>query len=215
MNELLNIYSSYLKDFVAVAFAHLLAVISPGPDFIVVLKQCNSKGRKSAFLTSLGIACGIIVHAFYCIVGIGYLISQTPFLYSIVKTLGASYLFYIGFVSLYYSYNKNKKLTIKESLPNRIDIESFYLGFITNVFNPKATLFFLSVFSLLIEQTTPLPIKIFYGIWMSIITGIWFCIVSFLFTNKFSKIFISKYTQIIDKIMGILLMVISIKLILF
>ena len=50
---------------------------------------------------------------------------------------------------------------------------------------------------------------------MSIVTGLWFCIVSFLFTSKFFEIFISKYAHIIDKIMGIVLMVISIKLILY
>ena len=215
MNELLNIYSSYLKDFIVIAIAHVLAVISPGPDFIVVLKQCNAKGRKSAFLTSIGIASGILIHVFYCIVGIGYLISETPFLFDLIKVLGAAYLFYIGFMSIYNSYNKKQNFIIKESPPNRINMDSFFLGFITNVFNPKATLFFLAVFSLLIEKTTPLPLKIFYGIWMSFVTGLWFCIVSFLFTSKFSEIFISKYRQIIDKIMGILLMFISIKLILF
>jgi len=215
MTELLNIYSSYLKDFIAIAFAHLLAVISPGPDFIVVLKQCNAKGRKSAFLTSLGIALGIVVHVFYCIVGIGYLILKTPFLFSLIKIIGAVYLFYIGFISFYNTYNKKKNFSIKETPSKKNDVSSFYLGFITNVFNPKATLFFLSVFSLLIGETTPLSIKIFYGMWMSIVTGLWFCIVSFLFTSKFSEIFISKYAHIIDKIMGIVLMVISIKLILY
>ena len=91
----------------------------------------------------------------------------------------------------------------------------YFLRFITNVFNPKATLFFLSMFSLVIEFSTPVSIKIFYGLWMSIITCLWFCLVSFLFTSKFSEIFVSKYAQIIDKIMGMVLMVISIKLILF
>jgi len=48
---------------------------------------------------------------------------------------------------------------------------------------------------------------------MTIITGLWFCIVSILFTTKVSKIFISKYALLIDKIMGVLLVIISIKII--
>ena len=56
MNELINFYSFYFNDFVAIAIVHLLAVISPGPDFIIIIKQSNSKGRKAAIITSFGIA---------------------------------------------------------------------------------------------------------------------------------------------------------------
>ena len=103
MNEFFNVYSFYLNDFIGLAVAHLLAVISPGPDFIVVVKQCNNNGRKSAFMTSLGISMGILVHVIYCIVGIAYLISNTPHLFNFIKIIASSYLFYIGFLSIYNS----------------------------------------------------------------------------------------------------------------
>ena len=89
----------------------------------------------------------------------------------------------------------------------------FYLGFITNILNPKATLFFLSLFTVIISQLTPIKIKIFYGLWMSLITGIWFCLISLFFTSKISKIFIKKYATLINKIMGIVLIIISVRMV--
>ena len=91
----------------------------------------------------------------------------------------------------------------------------FLLGFITNVFNPKATLFFLSLFTVVIDVNTPIFVKIFYGFWMSSITGLWFLFVSFIFTSSLSKIFISRFSGLIDKIMGFILIIISVKILLF
>jgi len=192
---------------------HLLAVMSPGPDFTVVLKQSFSNGRLSAIFTSLGIAVGILLHVLFCIFGIAYIITTTPLLFKIFKFIGVMYLFYIGFKSFFNSSYNN---TIYDNMiVNReAYYKSFLLGFITNVFNPKATMFFLSLFTLIIDASTPIIIKISYGAWMSIITGAWFCLVSILFTSSFSKIFIRKYSTLIDKIMGIILMFISIRILL-
>lgn len=215
MDEFFNLSTLYFNEFATIAVIHLLAVISPGPDFIVVIKQCNFHGRKSALITSFGIALGILVHVSYCIIGIGLLIANNYYLMNSIKIIGAIYLFYIGVCSLYSSNKLNKvhfNFKYHDAIVNR---NSFFLGLVTNLFNPKATLFFLSIFSLLINNSTPIIIKSFYGIWMSFVTGFWFCLVSLFFTSKFSQIFISKYSLIIDKIMGIILIAISTKLILF
>jgi len=213
MNEYsLNTNFFYLNNFITVALIHLLAVVSPGPDFIVVIRQCNKYGRKSAVLTSFGIAIGILFHVSYCIIGVGFINENTSYMYA-VRIFGSLYLFYIGFKSLFL---KNKiSLDDNVSISHNSLNNSFILGFITNIFNPKATLFFLSVFSLVIHDSTPVIIKSLYGIWMCLVTGIWFCLVSFFFTTKIFEIFISKYSLIIDKIMGVLLMYISTKLFLF
>ncbi len=192
---------------------HLFAVISPGPDFAIVSKQSFSHGRTSAIFTSLGIASGILVHVMFCLIGIGYLLTVNSFLFNIFKYIGAFYLCYIGFKPFINSsisqFDKDEKEKLKKSL-----YQSFVLGFITNVFNPKATIFFLSLFTLVINVDTPIFIKLLYGAWMSVITGFWFCLVSLFFTSEYSKIFIRKYSILIDKIMGIILIIISIRLLL-
>ncbi len=214
MNELSTSYFSfYYIDFLTISLIHLFAVVSPGPDFIIIVKQCNSSGRKFALFTSFGISLGILFHISYCILGIS-IIQDNIFFMNLVKVLGGLYLFYIG-CSSFLKVNKINSSKIDEKVDQTNYLNSFLLGFITNVFNPKATLFFISLFSLFINASTPLFVKIFYGFWMSLVTGIWFCLVSLFFTSKIFEIFISKYSLIIDKIMGVLLVLISTKLIFF
>ena len=111
----------------------------------------------------------------------------------------------------------NTKSNAKSSLPNNsiFNLKNpFLIGFFTNVLNPKAILFFISLFTVFVNQSTPIYIKIIYGIWMVFSTGLWFCIVSIFFTSDYSKKIINKYSVIISKIMGIILLIISIKVIL-
>ena len=214
MNEFsISSIPEYFFDFATIAIIHLFAVMSPGPDFIVVVKQCNNLGRKFALLTSFGISVGILFHISYCILGISIIQENFIFMYSI-KLIGGFYLFYVGLSSFFKTNKFNTIMPIDRSSEDNL-LNSFLLGFITNVFNPKATLFFISLFSLFINSSTPLIVKLFYGFWMSFSTGVWFSLVSFFFTSNFFEIFISKYSLIIDKIMGVLLMVISTKLIFF
>ena len=212
MNES-SISSLYLTEFLSIAIIHLFAVMSPGPDFIIVVKQCNAYGRKFAILTSLGISLGILFHVSYCILGIS-IIQDNFFFMSSVKILGGIYLFYVGLMSLI-SFEKVNSFKFDERNTKNTFTKSFFLGLFTNIFNPKATLFFISLFSLFVNSETPLIVEVFYGFWMSFLTGFWFCLVSLFFTSNFFEIFISKYSLIIDKIMGILLMAISTKLIFF
>ena len=89
----------------------------------------------------------------------------------------------------------------------------FFIGLVTNLLNPKATLFFISLFALVIDVNTSVYLQVFYGIWMSVITGLWFCLVSLLISSYYLKIFINKYSILVDKIMGVILILISIKII--
>lgn len=71
---------------------HFLAVISPGPDFAIILRQSISFGRKTAVITSIGIGAGIAVHVVYTLLGVGLLISQSPQLFMFAKVIGTLYL---------------------------------------------------------------------------------------------------------------------------
>mgnify|MGYP001196388816 FL=1 len=212
MNNLLLTFP-YFEEFFIIALIHLLAVMTPGPDFLIVLKQSVNNGRKSAILTSFGIGIGILVHITYCIIGIGFLISTNTLIYLSIKYLGALYLLYLGFKSIFNKSDHYEVEIVNESDKMNFIDKPFYLGFITNILNPKATLFFLSLFTVIISQLTPIKIKIFYGLWMSLITGIWFCLISLFFTSKISKIFIKKYATLINKIMGIVLIIISVRMV--
>jgi RhtB (resistance to homoserine/threonine) family protein len=206
ISDLVNI-----EQFISVVLIHFFAVISPGPDFVVVSSQSIKYGRKSGFITSLGIGFGILIHVSYCILGIGYIVKQNIFLYNTLKIFGAIYICFLGISSL-----KNSSNSIKDNSNSKISKlfkNPFTIGFLTNVFNPKATLFFISLFALVINPETPFLIQLIYGFWMVLVTSLWFCLVSYLISSYYLKIFINKYSVLINQVLGVVLIVISFKII--
>jgi len=99
-----------MADFLTVAALSALAAISPGPDFAMVVKNSFSS-RKAGLFTSLGVACSILLHASYCIMGLTLIISKSLLLFNIIKYIGAAYLIYIGIKGLLSKNSRNQKNT--------------------------------------------------------------------------------------------------------
>ena len=203
-----------IDQFLTISLVHLFAVISPGPDFIIVLRQ-SIHNRYSGFITSLGIGCGILFHISYCILGVNFLLSNNSFLFHFIKISGALYLSYLGLTTFLYKSNlstmKNNGINKDEALSTKKN--DFFVGFFTNLLNPKATLFFISLFALVIDSSTSIYLQVFYGVWMSLVTALWFCLVSLLISSYYLNIVINKYFTLLNRFMGILLILISIKMI--
>jgi threonine/homoserine/homoserine lactone efflux protein len=82
----------------------------------------------------------------------------------------------------------------------------------TNALNPKATLFFLSVFSVIIDPLTPRLIVAGYGLWMSIMTAVWFCLVSVFFTHERVRQQFLQLGHWFDRVMGVILLALAVRL---
>jgi threonine/homoserine/homoserine lactone efflux protein len=89
---------------------------------------------------------------------------------------------------------------------------AFLVGFMTNALNPKATLFFLSVFSVIIDPLTPRLIVAGYGLWMSIMTAVWFCLVSVFFTHERVRQQFLQLGHWFDRVMGVILLALAVRL---
>jgi len=163
--------------FLSAAIAHLLAVMSPGPDTAIIFQQSFAKGRNSGILTALGIGFGIFLHCLLAISGISILLYSTEEARFIIKILGASYLIYVGFQSL---------LLQDESEPKTratIFTHPFLIGLITNILNIKAFLFTVSLFSFINLQPDSLMSWI-YLFYFPVITAAWFSFVSYALTHE-------------------------------
>lgn len=132
----------------------------------------------------------------------------------IIKILGSSYLLYIGYLLL----RSEKKRIFKENLDKQKKkkelIKLFSMGFLSAILNPKNSIFYFSMFSIAIENQTPFFIQIFYCAWMFLAVLFWDIFVVYLVTNQKSKIFLEQYTNSIEKISGLVLLIIAL-LILF
>jgi threonine/homoserine/homoserine lactone efflux protein len=201
-------------EFLTIASVHFLAVASPGPDFAIVLKHSISFGRRAAIITSIGVGVAILIHVAYSLLGIGILIKTTPVLFQVFSYVAAAYLLYLGWGAIRSPAPKTLDNVEVEKVVQLIsDKKAFMVGFFTNGLNPKATLFFLSVFAVAVSSDTPNVIKLGYGLYMAIATGIWFCVLScFLSSEKVSQ-FIGEKGYWFDRVMGVVLILLAIKLV--
>ena len=198
-----------MSEYYTIAVIALLAAISPGPDFVVVTKNAIAYHRRHAVITSLGTGIGILVHSTYCVLGLAIVISQSLLLFSLIKYLGASYLIYLGIKSLF-AKNSETPSQFQKSLPDYGIWLAFRDGLLTNVLNPKATLFMLSVFTLVVKPHTPIYVQAIYAIEIAFITTTWFIFLSYGMTHSIVRLKIKKVQQLITKLIGTVLITLGI-----
>lgn len=199
-------------EFFTVALIHLLAVASPGPDFAIVVRESVAHGRRAGVFCALGVGTGIFVHVAYSLLGIGLIVSQSIVLFNALKWLAAAYLLYIGFKALRARPAAPGALQEQPAAPARTPRGAFVTGFVTNGLNPKATLFFLSLFTVVINPHTPLLVQGGYGVYLAVATAVWFCLVAMLFSQQRVRDGFARMGHWFDRLMGAVLVGLGIKL---
>ena len=161
--------------FFSAALAHLLAVMSPGPDTAIIFHQSFAKGRSQGILTAVGIGFGIFIHCLFAISGITLLIYSSEEAKFFIKCLGALYLLYLELAFLFQKNHLN--------LMNKGYIQqSFVIGLVTNLLNIKAFLFTVSLFSFINLDPSSL-MSIIYCYIFPLITAAWFSFVTYALTH--------------------------------
>jgi threonine/homoserine/homoserine lactone efflux protein len=206
---------SFWPEFLLIALVHLMAVASPGPDFAIVLRYAVRFGRQQALAASLGIGVAILLHVTWSLVGIAVLIQTTPWLFKALSLAAAAYLAYIGIMALGSKAPAHPEQTVGGNTADMVPsaTKAFIAGFITNGLNPKATLFFLSLFAVIISPLTPLSYKIIYGVYMSVATAAWFCMLSLVLTHTKVRGFLLLNGYWFDRLMGALLLALAMHLV--
>ncbi len=202
----------YWAEFFTVALIHLLAVASPGPDFAVVVRESVTHGRRAGTWTAFGVGTAIFLHVGYSLLGIGLIVSQSIMLFNALKWAAAAYLVYIGFKALRARPAGAGGEAIQLSTVERTPRAAFVAGFMTNGLNPKATLFFLSLFTVVINPHTPLLVQAGYGVYLALATGLWFCLVAMLFSQARVRAGFARMGHWFDRTMGAVLIALGIKI---
>jgi RhtB (resistance to homoserine/threonine) family protein len=167
-------------EWTAFVIVTLLAVISPGADFAMVTRNALVSSRRAGVCTALGIAAGVLVHVTYAIMGIGLLISQSILAFTILKFVGAAYLVWLGLQMLKSGPATGDAISQPVALS---DFRALKVGFLTNVLNPKTTLFVVSVYVQMVAPETELLTKIGCGAFMSMAHLVWFSLVALFFST--------------------------------
>ncbi|MDI1250544.1 MAG: LysE family translocator [Lacunisphaera sp.] len=207
---------NYWPEFLTIVVAHALAVASPGPDFALVLRQSLAHGRRTAVWSSIGIGCGICVHIVYCLLGLGYVLKNSPETLAVFKYLGAAYLAWVGVQALRAKARESDIEVGRGLSPTSAETvgpkarptgptnrAAWTTGFLVNVLNPKAALFFIALFPLAVDVHTPKLIQAGYGLWMTLATAAWFCFVSVVFTREEVRRRFLRHGHWIDRALGL------------
>ena len=196
---------SYWAEFGAITLAHLLAVASPGPDFAMVLRQSLTHGRRTAIWTSLGIGTGILLHVSYSLLGIGLILRSSPTAFNVLKYAGATYLAWVGIQALRSARPRTAgpELTTDDATAEPSPRAAWTTGFLTNALNPKATLFFVALFPVVVNPATPRSVQAGYGLWMALATAAWFSLVSVVFTQPATRRAFLRWSHWIDRALGV------------
>ncbi|KKJ98049.1 lysine transporter LysE [Stutzerimonas stutzeri] len=202
----------YWMEFMTVALVHLLAVASPGPDFAVVVRESVTQGRRVGSWTALGVGCGIFVHVAYSLLGIGLIVSQSIVLFNLFKWLAAGYLLYLGWRALRARPMSLDTADEVDTTSDRSPWQAFVVGFVTNGLNPKATLFFLSLFTVVISADTPLWVQAGYGIYLAGATALWFLLVAWLFSRGRVRAGFARMGHWFDRLTGAVLIGLGVRL---
>lgn len=189
-----------------------LAVISPGPDFVVAVRNSIMGSRKIGVMTALGFAVGVCFHTGYTLIGLATIIAQSVVIFNLIKYIGAAYLLYMGIKALRSNGFEMDKDDLGSKPVLMTSMQAFNNGLLTNILNPKATLFFLAVFSQFITPETTMLVQVGYAATCSIICFLWFTAVSIVLTDwRIKKRFLS-FSKTIDRLCGGFLIALSVKL---
>ncbi len=204
----------YWLEFTKVALAHLLAVASPGPDFALVLRQSLTHGRRTAVWTSVGVGAGILLHVVYSVLGLGLLLKGDSRWFAAVKFAGAAYIAWLGVQALRAqprpAAGENGTAAGAGQPPGAW--AAWSTGFLTNALNPKVTLFFLSLFVMVVSPETPKWVQTGYGLWMAVATAGWFSLVAVVFTQAAVRGRFLRHGHWIDRALGVVFLVFALKL---
>lgn len=202
-----------MSAFLTVALIHLVAVASPGPDFLIVTRSTLVFSRKAGIWTSVGVALANLVHVAYCLLGIGFLISSSILIFNTIKLLGAGYLLFIGFKALTHknTETENPDSYAKITVLSRTPFESLKVGFLCSVLNPKASLFYLALFTQVINPKTPFSVLLAYGLYLGFATFLWFWGVASFFSVNIIKNKFERIQSLSERIMGGLLILLGLK----
>lgn len=193
-----------LTLFLTVAAVHLIALISPGPDFFFVSQTAVSRSRKEAMMGVLGITGGVMFWAGIALLGLHLIIEKMAWLHNIITVGGGLYLCWMGYQMLRGALKKRDPAQKPPEVELARSGKSFFKGLLTNLANPKAIIYFGSVFSLFVGDNVGSGER--WGIFLLIIveTLAWFTVVASLFAMPAMRSGYQRMAKWIDGVAGTL-----------
>jgi threonine efflux protein len=192
---------------------HVLAMISPGPNVLIVTQTAISHTRRAGIVTALGVAIGSTIWSSAALFGLSVVFAQFAWLYEGIKLLGGIYLLYLG-IKLWRTADHHPLVPSSSHATVHTDRQALRLGLLTNLTNPKAVIFFGSIFAALLTPTLPMWVKLAaIGIIAVDATGWHVALACFFSTRRAQQVY-RRIKRWVDRTAGVALAFLGLRLIL-
>lgn len=185
-----------------------VALVSPGPDVALVVRTSLHQGRRDGVLSALGLACGILVHGTLVLTGVSLLLSRSPLLFNLLQLAGAAYLGWLGVGALRALRAPGGAGRIDGELPAS-PLGPWLRGLATNLFNPKALVFFLALLSSLIPSEMSTPGKVAVAVMLFATGFAWFSLLSVILTRPLWQRRLLRTVPMIDGACGLVFLLVA------
>ncbi len=205
-----------LTPVITIATIHFIALMSPGPDFALVVQNATRYGRPTGLAIALGLACGILLHSIFSITGVSLIVHQHPLLFSLMQIIGGGYLLYLGYGALTAVWLHRNTPTVAESSSDKSPLllanrrQAFSRGFATNILNPKALVFFVSLMSSLVPADMSISIKTLTVVILFVLSLSWFSFLAWVLSTPRLQNKLQSAARYIDALCGLVFTLIAI-----
>ncbi len=184
---------------------YALAMVSPGPNFVVITRMSVAQSRENGLLTGAGVALGSTLWATLGCLSLMAFLTQPVWFVSLVKVVGGGYLLYLGarFLRAVRKPHTGQEVFAPEQAMSRL--RAFSTGLFTNLTNPKSAAFFASLFATAISPGTP---SRSYLILVGAVAGLsltWHTALALIFSSSTFRLVYRKIKPWIDGGCGVLL----------
>lgn len=199
-----------LLPWLSLASICILGAITPGPSLAVVLRNTISGSRMNGVYTGVFHGLGVSIYALFTVLGMAVIIKETPWLFDFIRYSGIAFLLWLSFKAL------TTKSTSSGDVAN-IDKPSLkksaYEGFMIAFLNPKLAIFFIALFSQFITENSLWQQKVIMVLTVGGIDILWYCLIALVFSQSTMIDKLKNKTNVIEKITGVGLLLIAIKVI--
>jgi len=174
-----------MNDILTFTIIALFLVISPGPNIVLILKTVSTRGKYPGFFNVSGFVLAAFIHGALSILGLSAIIVQSAELFFIIKIVGSIYLLYLGVKTIYQSFKVTSPkdyIVNPRVMVNVSFVKSFGEGFLTQMLNPKGSMFYLAVFPQFIDFQSHAYLEAFTLVSIhAVLMAVWFgsvCIIA-------------------------------------
>ena len=193
-------------EFLLIASAHFLALLSPGPDFFLIMQASLRLPSRYGIAICAGIATANALYLLFAIFGLE-VVREMGWLMTLLRYLGAAYLIFLGLLLLRASRQSLEEEKDSDILAVEHLGKQFAVGFLSAILNPKNVIFYLSLFTVMVAPDTGLATRCFYGLWMTLVVFLWDTAMVMTIGNRNVRGRLGRSIFWVEKVSGVMLTV--------